>query len=238
METKRWRAAPQPSLWPEISGTPPAWRAPWPGLRCFIRPGAQQGRREYAEATIALANELGFPFRLAEGKIVRGWALTAVGETCAGLAELHEGIRSWRATGAELSRTWWLAYLAEAYERTGEPESGLAAVGEALAMAGDTGEHLFDAELHRLQGGLLLQLRESTAADQAQACFGQALAVARRQQTKVFELRAATSLARLWADQGERTQARDLLAPVYGWFTEGFDTADLKDAKALLDELS
>jgi class 3 adenylate cyclase/predicted ATPase len=193
--------------------------------------------REHAEATISLATELGFPFRLAEGRIVRGWATAAVGETSAGIAELREGIDAWRATGAELSTTWWLAFLAEAYERADQPQLGLEAVTEALEIAGATGERLFAAELHRLRGGLLLLRGDGAADDEAEADFRRAIALARDQRTKLFELRAAVSLARLWQRQGRRAAAGELLAPVYGWFTEGFETADLKDAKALFDEL-
>jgi adenylate cyclase len=209
-----------------------AWTALFHSSRREVRKA-----REHAEATITLAKELGFPFRLAEGQIVRGWALVAAGEMAAGLAELREGIDTWRATGAELSRTWWLALLAEAYERAGQPEPGLAAVADALEMANKAGERLFEAELHRLRGSLLLECDKTGAVDEAEGCFRQALAVARRQQNRLIELRAATSLARLRGAEGRRAEAYDLLAPVYGWFTEGFDTADLKDAKALLDEL-
>ncbi len=193
--------------------------------------------REHAEATISLATELGSPFRLAEGKIVRGWAMSADGELSAGLAELREGIDAWRATGAELAMTWWLAFLAEAYERARQPQPGLDAVAEALAMASTTGERLFEPELHRLRGGLLMLQGKGAAEDEAEACFRCALEVARRQQARLFELRAALSLARLWQKRGRGAEAHELLTPVYDWFTEGFETADLKDAKALLDEL-
>ncbi len=209
-----------------------AWTAIFYATRRDVR-----AAREHAEATIDIATELGFPYRLAEGKIIRGWALTAAGETTAGVAELREGIDAWRATGAELSRPLWLALLAEAYERAGQPGPGLSAVVEALATANETGERLFEAELHRLHGALLLQEGGTSKVDRAEACFRQALAVARRQQARLFELRAAVSFARFWAGQGERQKAHDLLAPVYDWFTEGFETADLQDAKALLEEL-
>jgi adenylate cyclase len=209
-----------------------AWTAVLHSTRRDVR-----AAREHAEAAIALATELGFPYRLAEGKIIRGWSLAAAGEMTAGLAELREGIDAWRATGAALSRPLWLALLAEAYERSGQPGPAVPAVIEALETANETGERLFEAELHRLHGALLLQEGGTSVVERAEACFRQALAVALRQQTRLFELRAATSLARLWYDQGKRAQARDLLTPIYGWFTEGFDTQDLKDAKALLDAL-
>ena len=121
--------------------------------------------------------------------------------------------------------------LAEAYGKGGRTEDGLRVLDEALALVDKTGERGREAELYRLKGELLQN------ADEAEACFQQALAVARRQQSKSWELRTAMSLARLWQQQGKRNEARDLLAPVYGWFTEGFDTADLMDAKALLEVL-
>ena len=119
----------------------------------------------------------------------------------------------------------------------GQPEAGLTALTEALTLADTTGERWYEPELHRLQGELLLQCSSDNQAE-AENCFQQAITVARAQQAKSLELRATTSLARLWQQQGKRQEAYDILAPVYGWFTEGFDTADLQDAKALLDELS
>jgi predicted ATPase len=126
--------------------------------------------------------------------------------------------------------------LAEVHGSLGQPEAGLTALREALALVETTGEHYYEAELHRLMGELLLQ-HATPEVSHAETCFQQALALARHQQAKSWELRAATSLARLWHQQGKRAAARALLAPVYGWFTEGFDTADLQDAKVLLEEL-
>jgi predicted ATPase len=209
----------------------------WTALFHLIRRDLPRAR-EHAEATISLAAELGFPFRLAEGKIVRGWATATAGETSAGIAEMREGINAWRATGAELSTTWWLAILAEAYIRADQPQLGLDAVAEALEIAGTTGERLFEAEVHRLRGDLLLLRGDGAAEDEAEADFQRAIATARDQRTKLFELRAAVSLAQLWQRQGRSAAAHDLLAPLYGWFTEGFDTPDLKAAKALLDGLA
>src|SRR5262249_42570566 len=138
---------------------------------------------------------------------------------------------------SEIDRPQWLAMQAEAYRRTGQIEAGLRLLAEALAVAHSTGGRNYEAELYRLQGELLLA---HSAADhmEVESCFHQALGIARRQQAKSCELRAAMSLARLWQRQGKRAEARALLAPVYGWFTEGFDTADLQEAKALLDELA
>jgi predicted ATPase len=133
-------------------------------------------------------------------------------------------------------RLYYLALLAEAYGQVGQAEEGLHLIVEALTVVDKNGERWWEAELHRLKGELLLQ----TVSDepQVEACFLQALDVSRRQQAKSLELRAAMSLSRLWQRQGKRDEARELLAPVYGWFTEGFDTADLQEAKALLAELS
>ena len=131
-------------------------------------------------------------------------------------------------------RPYGLTLLAEAYAQLEQAEEGLAVVSEALETVATTGERFYEAELHRLQGELSLQLPTPLA--EAEACLQQALAVARRQQAKSLELRAAMSLSRLWQQQGKRAEAHQLLAEVYGWFTEGFDTADLQEAKALLAE--
>ena len=144
---------------------------------------------------------------------------------------------TYRATGAEILRPYWLALLAEAQGAIGEPEAGLTMVTEALTLADTTGERWYESELHRLKGELLLQQNSDNQAE-AETCFAQAMAIAQNQSAKSWELRATTSLARLWQQQGKRQEAHDLLEPVYHWFTDGFDTADLKDAKALLDELS
>ena len=128
-----------------------------------------------------------------------------------------------------------LASLAEGLARRGDRAAALAALREGLEIAGATGEHMWDVELHRVTGTVLLAENEL---DEGQASLQQAIRIAQAQQAKSLELRAATSLARLWGEQGRRAEARDLLAPVYGWFTEGFDTADLKEAKALLAELT
>jgi len=127
--------------------------------------------------------------------------------------------------------------LAELYGQVGQPDQGLQALAEALEIVETTDEGWWESEVHRLKGELLL-LRSRKAADRAARCFHRALEVSRGQRAKSLELRAATSLARLWQRQGKPDPARELLAPVYGWFTEGFDTADLRDAKALLDEIA
>jgi predicted ATPase len=150
---------------------------------------------------------------------------------------MHQGLIAFRATGAELHEPYCLALLAEVHGMMGQPEAGLTVLAEALTLAESTGYRWYDPELYRLKGALLLQQSPDSHAE-AHACFQQALDVARSQQAKSLELRAATSLGRLWQQQGKRAEARQLLAEVYGWFTEGFDTPDLWEAKALLDELA
>src|SRR5262249_28194526 len=151
-----------------------------------------------------------------------------------------------RATGAEANRPYFLAQLAEAHGKVGQVEEGLAVLAEALATINKTGERYYEAEVHRLKGELLLAQagyrlqaighREKT--EEAKACFLRAIEIARQQQAKSLELRAVISLSRLWQQQGKKEQARHMLAEIYGWFTEGFDTKDLKEAKALLAELA
>src|SRR5205823_5922441 len=154
-----------------------------------------------------------------------------------GIMQITQGLMTYRAMGAEVLRPYFLALLAEAHGTMGQPEIGLTVLTEALTLMDTTGERWYESELYRLKGELLLQQNSANQAE-AETCFQQAITVARNQQAKSFELRAATSLARLWQLQGKRQEAHDLLAPVYGWFTEGFDTLDLKDAKALLEELT
>jgi predicted ATPase len=209
----------------------------------FAAATSQQFRREvrftqeYAEAAIRLTQEQGFPLWLAVGSMLCGWALAQQGKVQEGIEQITQGLTAYRATRAELNRPWCLSLLAEAHGTIGQPEAGLTALAEALALVDTTGERWYEAELYRLKGELLLQqsLGNST---EAETCFQHAITIAQNQQAKSFELRAATSLARLWQQQGKRQEAHDLLAPVYGWFTEGFDTADLQEAKALLEALA
>jgi len=150
---------------------------------------------------------------------------------------MRQALAAWRATGGAVAESWLLGVFVDACGHAGQIEAGLHILDEALTLVDKAGERYWEAELHRLKGELLCQ---HTAGQEAQAetCFQQALTVARGQGARRFELRAAVSLARLWQRQGQRAAARQLLAEVYGWFTEGFDTADLQDAKALLDELA
>jgi class 3 adenylate cyclase/predicted ATPase len=196
-----------------------------------------QAVQEWAEAAMALSTEQGFVYWLASGTILHGWSLAAQGQSAEGIAQIHRGLAALGATGVKVYRPYYLALLAEAYGRVDHAEEGLRVLAEALAMVDTTGERAPEAELHRLYGELLLR-QAVLDVPQAEACYQQALAIARYQQAKSWELRAAISLSRLWQRQGKRDQARELLAPVYGWFTEGFDTADLQEAKALLEGLA
>jgi predicted ATPase len=186
---------------------------------------------------LAITTEEMLPFFRSHAMVLRGWALVRQGQGEEGIAQLREGLVAYRATGAELECSHWLALLAEAYRNTGQPGEGLRVLAEALDHVAQTGIVYYEAELRRLQAELRLRL-DTPDEQRAERSFRKALEIARQQQAKSWELRAATSLARLWGELGRRAQARDLLAPVYGSFTEGFDTADLKDAKALLEELA
>jgi predicted ATPase len=190
-----------------------------------------------AEAAMALCTEHGFAQLLALGRMLQGWALAAQHQREDGIASIHRGLDAYRATGAAVGRPQYLALLAEAQGQGEQAEAGLAGLTEALTVVEQTGERSYEAEIHRLTGQLLLA-RSGTHYMEAETCLRQALDVARRQQAKSWELRAAMSLARLWQQQGKRTDAYDLVAPIYRWFTEGFDTADLQDARALLQELA
>jgi predicted ATPase len=185
---------------------------------------------------MALCTEQEFTLYLARGTILQGWAMAAQGQGAAGLAHMRQGLSAYEATGAAVFRPYYLAFLAEAYGQVGQTGEGLTLLDEALAAVHKTGERFCEAELYRLKGELLLVCSAENHGE-AEACFQQALTVARQQQARSWELRAATSLSRLWQQQGKQAEAHALLAPIYGWFTEGFDTADLQDAKALLEEL-
>jgi predicted ATPase/class 3 adenylate cyclase len=196
-----------------------------------------------AEAAVALSTEHGFPFWRAIGTILRGWALAETNEFETGIAEMRRGLAALRATGAECLRPYYLALLAELHDRTGQAQEGLNLLSEAQAAADRNGERWWQAEIYRLKGELMLKqcrIEVSTAENEmeAETHFHRALDTARRQGGTSFELRAALSLARLWQKQGKRAEARSTLAGIYGRFTEGFGTADLQEAKTLLDEVS
>ena len=192
---------------------------------------------EQAEAAVALATEQGFPLWAALGTSLRGWALAMQGQGEEGMAQVRQGIAAYRATGAALHVPYLCTVLAEVAAHLGHTEDGLQALAEAHTLVEQHEERWWEAEVYRLRGVLLLR-QTGTPQAEAEAWLQRALDVARRQQAKSLELRAAMSLARLWQRQGKRTEAYELLAPVYNWFTEGFDTADLQEAKTLLDALS
>ncbi len=189
---------------------------------------------EQADELVSVAAEQGFPYWRAHGTIYRGWAKVKNGDVTEGISLLRSGLAAFRATGAEMWVPWQIALLARACEIAGQIEEGLTLLDEALQIVERTGERWFAAELNRLKGQLLLRQGHCGTAEEF---YRKALSIAQEQEAKLWELRAAASLARLRRDQGRHAEARDLLAPVYGWFTEGFDTPDLKQAKALLDEL-
>ena len=184
---------------------------------------------------MALAQEQGLGFRLEQGRTLRGWALAMQGDAATGVAQIRQGLAAHDQAGLpQLGHPAMLALLAEAYGQAGQPEVGLRVLDEAVTLVATTEARWWEAELHRLQGALRLQLPRPDLT-QAEACFRQALDVARRQQAKVLELRAALSLSRLWQQQGKRDQARQLLTVIYSWFTEGFETSDLQEARMWLE---
>lgn len=205
----------------------------------FLRQFRREARlaQECVEAALALCSERGIgPQFAAAAKALRGWALATQGQTDEGIMDIQEGLQALRATGTEQRKSYLLALLAETYGKAEQADRGLAELAEALESAEQSGERTWEAELHRLKGELLLS-RSADNQGQAEACFSQAITVAQKQSAKSLELRAATSFARLLQAQGKSKEAHELVQPIYGWFTEGFDTADLKDAKALLDQL-
>ena len=193
-----------------------------------------QRTQERAEALLTLVTEQRFAFWLVATTVLRGWALAEHGQGAEGIVQIRQGLAAWQAMGEALYQPHFRALLAEIYGNVGQPEAGLIVLGEVLDAVRTNGLCYCEAELYRLRGMLLQAVGES---GEAEVCLHQALDVARRQQAKSWELRAATSLARFWQQQGKCAEGRALLAPVYGWFTEGFDTADLQEAKALLEEL-
>jgi predicted ATPase len=189
-----------------------------------------------AEALVTLATGHRFPDMVGYGTWLHGWAIAMQGQWEAGLAELRQGLASILATGLGLARPACLVLFAEATGNFGQIEEALRLLAEALEALAASGRGDLLTEVYRLQGEFLLRQAPANV-PQAEACFQQALAVARRQQARSWELRAAMSLSRLWQYQGKQNDARQLLTPIYGCFTEGFDTADLQEAKALLEEL-
>jgi predicted ATPase len=197
--------------------------------------GEDAALNERAEQLVAVATEQGFPWWGAQGTVYLGWGKIKNGEVEEGISLLRRGLSAHRATGAELWMPHHIARLATACEIAGQHDEGLTLLDDALQIVERTGERWFVAELNRHKGQLLLRQGHSEAAAEL---YRKALRIAQEQEAKLWELRAAASLARLHRDQGRHAEARDLLAPVYGWFTEGFGTPDLRDAKALIDELA
>jgi predicted ATPase len=184
-----------------------------------------------------LADEKGVPFWKAFSTAHRGGILALTGEASDAIQTINAAITGYRSTGATLFTTSFLSYLALACAELRKFDDAWRYIDDAISTIETTKERWFEAETNRIAGEIALKSPEPDAA-KAQEYFERALAVSRQQHAKSWELRAATSMARLWRDQGKRQQARELLAPVYGWFTEGFDTLDLKEAKALLNELA
>ena len=190
---------------------------------------------ELAEELVAVAAEQDFAQFRASGTLCRGWVKVKNGDVAEGISLLRSGSAAYTATGSVIWMPQNVSQLAWAYEIAGQIEEAVAQLDDALQIVEKTGERWLQAELHRHKGQLLLRQGHT---ETAEALYRKALSIAREQEAKLWELRAVMSLARLQRDQGRRAEARDLLAPVYGWFTEGFDTADLKEAKRLLDELA
>ena len=212
-----------------------------------------RGAQEEAETAIRLSTEQGFSTWLAMAMMFYGWALVMQGQCTEGMAELQQGLADTRAMGADTNLSHYFGVLAEAHWRAGQREDALNALAEALAEVSKSEDRFYEAELYRLKGELTIHTAElgpkgevneiwgsisSTKAEgEAETCFHRAIEIARRQEAKSLELRAATSLTRLWQQQGKKEEAHKMLAEIYNWFTEGFDTKDLQEAKALLEEL-
>jgi predicted ATPase len=196
-----------------------------------------QKTQEWTDASIALSTEQGFGYWPPLGTILQGWMLSKDGQVAEGIHRMRYGLVALQATGNQIQRAYSLGLLANAYKQAGQINEGLTVLDDALAAVDKTGGCWAEAELHLIKGELLMRQAASNL-PQAEICFNQAIVVAQAQSAKSLELRAAMSLSRLWQTQGKREEARQFLAEIYGWFTEGFDTVDLKHAKALLEELS
>jgi predicted ATPase len=213
--------------------------------------GDKTATYKWAEAAITLSNEQGFSAYVAIGNIFAGWALSEQGRAEEGLARMHQGLTTMHDTGAALWRPYFLALLAEIYGKMGNVEGGLVGLREAQGLIDQTSEHLWEPELYRLKGELTLQKFQHSSCklpvtepqcfnsdyqSEAEACFLKAIEIARSQQAKSLELRAVMSLSRIWQSRGKKKPAHELLAETYAWFTEGFNTVDLREAQALLQE--
>jgi predicted ATPase len=205
------------------------------GIRLLSLIGDNAALAERADQLVALATEQGFPHWGAQGTLYRGWAKVKDGEVEEGTALLRAGLAAYRTAGSKLFVPHYMDLQAAACELAGQIEEAASLLDDALQLVERTGERWLEAELNRHKGQLLLRQGHTEVAEEL---YFKALSIARAQEAKLWELRAAASLARLRRDQGRRTEACDLLAPVYAWFTEGFDTPDLKEAKALLAALA
>jgi predicted ATPase len=193
--------------------------------------------QEQAEALIALSSEQGFAYRLAQGRILQGWALVQQGQGEGVIEQMKKNLAFVRATGAAVYMPYFRTLIAETYGCIGRPEEGVTELSEVLTLIDKTGERFYEATVYRAQGEWLLKLADDRQAE-AEACFQQALTSARQQQAKSLELEAAISLSQLWQRQGRGAEAYPILAEIYGWFTEGFDIDMLQRAKTLLDQLA
>ena len=207
--------------------------APWVYIQC----GDYVTAKAQSDELVALADEKSALFWKAFGMLYQGWVLALTGQSAEAIQSLNSTITTYRSSGSTAWMPMWLSYLATAYAEVGHLDDAWKCSGDAIAAVASTKERLFEAEVHRVAGDIALMSPQPDAG-KAEGYYNRALAVARQQQAKSWELRAAMSLARLWRDQGKPQQARELLAPVYGWFSEGFDTRDLKEAKALLEQLA
>jgi predicted ATPase len=194
-----------------------------------------QAAQAYAESLVELTSKEGITFYGASAIIIRGRVQVESGQVEEGIEQIIRGLGSYEAIGSRTFGPDVRTALARAYGKAGQVEQGLRVIAEALALTEQTGERCYEAQSYRIKGKLLRMQDDET---EAEASFRKAIEVAQRQQAKSWELRAAMSMARLWQKQGKRKEAHKLLADVYNWFTEGFDTPDLKDAKALLEDLS
>jgi predicted ATPase len=198
--------------------------------------GELQLTGDWAEKTVKYSTEQRIPFWAAFSRIVQGWLLAERGEAEVGVAQILKSVAAYEGTGARLGRSWFLVLLAEAYQHNGQTAEGLNMLDQAIGFIEETEEAYYAPEVHRVRGELLLVQGGRRTADEAEACFQTSLAIARSQQARSWELRAAVSMARLLLDQGRRNEAHELLAPIYGWFIEGLGTADLEEARRLLED--
>jgi predicted ATPase len=209
----------------------------WHAVTLHFERGDWELLQARSDALVAAASAEGVPQFLARGLTLRGWLLIEQGHSMEGLAQVREGMATFLAATRGRERSHFDAVLADACRKVGQVEEGLAVVDEVLERASTGGEGFYQAELYRLKGELLLK-RPAPPEQQAEQCFQEALTAARNRNMRSLELRAAMTLARLWQRQGKHAEARQLLADTYGWFTEGFDTRDLRVARAVLEELS